>query len=266
MEFVNAAHAHFIKNDHRMLWQPEKANPKQEGATFKAVVRSSNLCQELGQIDYIFSDKTGTLTQNVMEFKRCSILGETFGTLGSVGFTEGRELINSKLQKAGPEEKAAIERFWEILGVCHTVVASDHEASANKSGKKYEAESPDEQALVRAAADMGWAFEGRTGSTMKVKRSGDSIVTYEHMAENKFDSVRKRMSVVVKHGDKYLLLAKGADNMMMERARPEDKKDKKLLQHLEGFAVEGLRTLVLGYKESHYIYLHSICSIYIINT
>lgn len=41
-------------------------------------VRTSSLVEELGQIDYIFSDKTGTLTRNVMEFKSCSIGGRCY--------------------------------------------------------------------------------------------------------------------------------------------------------------------------------------------
>ena len=45
----------------------------------QAVVQSSNLNEELGMVHYIFSDKTGTLTQNIMEFKRFSVLGESYG-------------------------------------------------------------------------------------------------------------------------------------------------------------------------------------------
>lgn len=46
----------------------------------EAVVQASNLNEELGMIHYIFSDKTGTLTQNIMEFKRFSVMSHSYGT------------------------------------------------------------------------------------------------------------------------------------------------------------------------------------------
>ena len=44
-----------------------------------AKVSSTSIIEELGQIDYIFSDKTGTLTRNVMEFKLMYVGNELYG-------------------------------------------------------------------------------------------------------------------------------------------------------------------------------------------
>jgi phospholipid-transporting ATPase len=67
--------AKFINNDMNM-YHDESNTP--------ALARTSNLNEELGQVEYIFSDKTGTLTRNLMEFFKCSIGGEMYGT----GITE----------------------------------------------------------------------------------------------------------------------------------------------------------------------------------
>lgn len=45
-----------------------------------AVARMSSLVEELGQVDYIFSDKTGTLTSNIMEFQMCTIAGRSYAS------------------------------------------------------------------------------------------------------------------------------------------------------------------------------------------
>lgn len=52
------------------MYDPESDTP--------ALARTSNLNEELGQVKYIFSDKTGTLTRNIMEFKKCAVGNEIY--------------------------------------------------------------------------------------------------------------------------------------------------------------------------------------------
>lgn len=241
MEACNAAQAYFIKNDIKMFYKD---------LLFPAGVKSSNLCQEIGQVSYIFSDKTGTLTQNVMELKCIYIPNhEVYGQLikGLKGFS-GTDQINRALKDA--DKKTAICDFLEILAVSHTVMVSVSTDGAGQSKLSYEAESPDEGALVESAAELGHRFMGRKGQELTLKVDGREE-KYTVLITNEFNSTRKRMSVVVKKhsapaGKDYLLLVKGADNEMLKKAisKPRDIEDQLLK-----FGMQGLRTLVLGRRE-----------------
>ncbi|XP_035294147.1 phospholipid-transporting ATPase IA isoform X1 [Cricetulus griseus] len=70
LEVVKFTQAYFINWDLDMHYEPTDT---------AAMARTSNLNEELGQVKYIFSDKTGTLTCNVMQFKKCTIAGVAYG-------------------------------------------------------------------------------------------------------------------------------------------------------------------------------------------
>ncbi|WWD18544.1 hypothetical protein CI109_102997 [Kwoniella shandongensis] len=70
VEIVKTIQAFFIFQDVEMYYAPYNT---------PCVPKTWNISDDLGQIEYVFSDKTGTLTQNIMEFKKCSIQGVSFG-------------------------------------------------------------------------------------------------------------------------------------------------------------------------------------------
>lgn len=70
VEIIRLGNSFFIDWDRKMYY-PKNDTPAQ--------ARTTALSEELGQIKYIFSDKTGTLTQNIMAFNKCSIDGKSYG-------------------------------------------------------------------------------------------------------------------------------------------------------------------------------------------
>eukprot|EP00520_Triparma_pacifica_P017154 CAMPEP_0118656624 /NCGR_PEP_ID=MMETSP0785-20121206/13584_1 /TAXON_ID=91992 /ORGANISM="Bolidomonas pacifica, Strain CCMP 1866" /LENGTH=1232 /DNA_ID=CAMNT_0006549487 /DNA_START=137 /DNA_END=3832 /DNA_ORIENTATION=+ len=234
VEMCNYSHAHYIDNDLQMY---------DEGQDVPAVARTSNLGSDLGQVEYIFSDKTGTLTQNVMRFQKCSVGGVSYSKV------EGGGEVMESLKRLAFEKKSGSAGkpydFIACLGLCHTIVLETDE----ETGKiEYKAESPDEEALVSAAHELGFSLVERTSSTMTIDLGPGGKKKFRIHATIPFDSARKRMSVVVETEDgKYIIYSKGADNIMLERTRSTE--DANVMNsHLSTYASEGLRTLVLCKK------------------
>lgn len=139
-----------------------------------ALCRTSSLVEELGQIEYVFSDKTGTLTCNEMEFRCCSIAGVAYAAVvdeskrgedGKDGwrtFAEMKTLLEGgtnpfvDVAPSPGSEREVINEFLTLLSVCHTVIPE------NRDGKMhYQASSPDEAALVAGAELLGYQFTVR---------------------------------------------------------------------------------------------------------
>jgi len=211
-------------------------------------VQTSNLNEELGQIEYIFSDKTGTLTQNYMEFRKLIARGKPFGLdrsmtdiskfpdVTNVNFRD--QTFMNALQKGD----AAISDYLMALAVCHTIITE------NKDGEIiYNASSPDELALVNFAKFVGCEYigmddEGRMTISFKNKQH-----KFKLLQVLEFNSKRKRMSVIVEdEKGQIVLYCKGADSILLELMNKDKNPDIDVtLQHLMEFADEGLRTLLI---------------------
>lgn len=108
-------------------------------------------------MEILFSDKTGTLTENVMVFRECSIDGVLF-------FDDNENLV-SPAEKTN-RLKRSVRKFLEVLALCHTVQAvqmdipEDVKSTRNPHHLVYHASSPDEKAIVEACRNYGVTFLG----------------------------------------------------------------------------------------------------------
>ncbi|XP_077254215.1 putative phospholipid-transporting ATPase 4 isoform X2 [Tasmannia lanceolata] len=113
IEVVKVLQAMFINQDIQM-YDEETGNPAQ--------ARTSNLNEELGQVDTILSDKTGTLTCNQMDFLKCSIAGVSYGVVSSEVEMAAAKLMAGDLNEQNPEnsnvsaQNRGTHDFWGKSG------------------------------------------------------------------------------------------------------------------------------------------------------
>lgn len=93
LEIVRTAQAIFIHSDTFMYY---------DKLEYPCTPKTWNISDDVGQIEYIFSDKTGTLTQNVMEYKKCTINGVPYGE----AYTEAQAGMQRRLGVDTEEEGA----------------------------------------------------------------------------------------------------------------------------------------------------------------
>ncbi|XP_036891887.1 phospholipid-transporting ATPase FetA-like isoform X1 [Sturnira hondurensis] len=257
VEIIRLGNSWYINWDQKMFYAL-KNTPAQAHTT--------TLNEELGQVKYVFSDKTGTLTQNIMIFNKCSINGTLYGVVydengqrvdvsektAQVSFSYNKladpkfSFYDKTLVEAVKKGDRWVHLFFLSLSLCHTVMPEEKV----KGELVYQAQSPDEGALVTAARNFGFVLRSRTPETITVVEMGETKI-YQLLAILDFTNVRKRMSVIVRTPEgRVLLFCKGADTILCELLHPSCTSLRDVtMEHLDEFAREGLRTLLVAYRE-----------------
>lgn len=279
MELVRLGQSYFMIEDGEMF-------DSSSGSRFQC--RSLNINEDLGQIRYIFSDKTGTLTENKMEFQRASLYGKDYGDpsrmsshpvqRGIVGrrwklkseINVDPELVALLHKEVVGQERIAAHEFFITLAACNTVIPITTKTMPLSSSVNevydeecvesidYQGESPDEQALVTAASAYGYTLIERTSGHIVIDINGEKL-RLDVLGLHEFDSVRKRMSVVIRFPNNAVkVLVKGADSSMLSildmpengnRGAASTKIRHTTHSHLVGYSSVGLRTLVLAARD-----------------
>ncbi len=252
----------------------------------KSKILNMKLHEDLGNIKYIFTDKTGTLTKNEMEFKACTIFSKLYDddiqtndyknnceednnnntpfpgieikkSIFSNSFNPN--ILKSSLRSDEPIKimdggktpflsirETSIEFFLNIALNHNVLTEVDNETKETY----YSGSSPDEVVLVQSAKEIGIEFVERSGDISKVKIL-DKEFNFKVLHRFEYNSDRKRSSIIVR--DEFgniKLYMKGADKVILDKVDAYSKEFiyQNTKEHLDHFCKGGLRTLVYSMK------------------
>ncbi|XP_052156420.1 phospholipid-transporting ATPase 2-like [Oryza glaberrima] len=193
LDLAKGVYAKFIDWDEQMF-DRETCMPAHSANTA--------ISEDLGQVEYILSDRTGTLTENRMIFRRCCMSDTLYGE------NNGDALKDARLLDAVSCNDPDIVKFLTLFLIPNF---------SNGGTITYQAQSQDEEALVTAASKLNMVLVSKDSNTAEISFNGCKFY-YDLLDILEFTSDRKRMSAVVKDVQSgKILLSKGADETILPR-------------------------------------------------
>lgn len=198
--------------------------------------RNSNVCEDLGRIEYFLSDKTGTLTKNIMVVRKFFIR-----TLGEFKQKELKNLQQRYAQSGNQE----FNDFTNLMMVCHSVAPTK-----NDDGHRIlESASPDEISFIQMMEKDNFKLLDKTDNSVTFEDNLKQVHNYNILVTFPFTSERKRMGVICQkegNSSEVIFYLKGADSMMKKKLSEISQSE--MMEHAEDLSNQGLRTLGLAKK------------------
>ncbi|KAF3405055.1 putative phospholipid-transporting ATPase NEO1 [Talaromyces pinophilus] len=245
------------------------------------VVRTSTIPEDLGRIEYLLSDKTGTLTQNEMELKKIhvgtvsyaneamdevasyikqgfAISDSTRQSLITPSTVFGAQVGTGAATRTRREIGTRVRDLLLALALCHNVTPTTDEEDGRRV-INYQASSPDEIAIVKYTEEVGLrvAYRDRKTILLESTNTNQVVVRVQILEVFPFTSESKRMGIIVQFDHattgatpsesepEIWFYQKGADTVMSSIVAANDWLD----EETANMAREGLRTLVVGRRK-----------------
>ncbi|KAI5169771.1 phospholipid-translocating ATPase [Pancytospora epiphaga] len=214
----------------------------------KSICRNSTVIEDLGVIDYLLTDKTGTMTRNSMTLKLMHIRHTSNLTNKKDIFKLLRKNSSDKLEWTSnreDEDKEQGEPHVDLQDVafCINIILLSMLVcnSVEVVNGNYEGISQDELCFLKAIKQYKYEILSKDDTSLKLLMGGKELsVDLIHTVD--FTSKRQSMSVVVELNRKYMLLCKGSDQRLLD-----GKRDSKIVKLLNGAG--DYRSLVWKGKE-----------------